>query len=339
MASQPYARYVYPAMPLLTIPFAALAARFAPRQRWLYLALFAAVLVCIGLNVYFMPASGWYHKDLYAPSIFRHGGRARVIREGVPLRDVTIRFHQIHRNEHVLLLAEEDLADSGSRAYEYHWHQYGVWKQIATAATVTDLRHVFSRLGIRYFIARRQGPDDDRLAPSSLAEFVANCTTPLIENGRFYAAENARECDALSDAALEAKIEGMPPALVSPGDYDDFDAALKFHGIWVRSRRFDGPFRHSISYTDSPGAKASFAFQGSSLTYMFTKSFNRGIADLEIDGAPHEIDLYAAATQWQNRVEFCCLGQGRHLAVLRATGRKRPEAAEAYIDLDAFIAR
>jgi hypothetical protein len=339
MASQPYARYVYPAMPLLTIPFAALTARFAPRQRRLYFSLLAGVLLCIGLNVYFMPASGWYHKDLYAPSIFRQGGRARVIREGVPLRDVTIRFREKHPNDHVLLLAEEDLADAGSPAYEYHWHQYGVWKQIATAATVTDLRHAFSRLDIRYFIARRPGPNDDPLAPSSLAEFVANCTTPLIESGRFYAAETARECDALSDAALEAKLEAMPPAVVSPGDYDDFDAALNFHGIWIRSRHFDGPFRHSISYTDSPDAKASFAFQGSSLTYMFTKSFNRGIADLEIDGASHEIDLYAAATQWQNRVEFCCLGQGRHLAVLRATGRKRPEAAEAYIDLDGFIAR
>lgn len=339
MASQPYARYVYPAMPLLTIPFAALAAQFAPRQRRLYHTLFAATVVCIVLNVYFTPASGWYHKDLYAPAIFRHDGRARVIREGVPLRDVTIRFRKMRPQDHVLLLAEEDLADAGSNAYEYHWHQYGVWKQIANAATVTDLRHTLSHLGIRYFIARRPGPDDDLLSPSSLAEFVANCTATMIENGRFYAAQITRECDGLSDSALEAKLEGMPPALVSPGEYDDFDAALRFHGVWTRSRHFDGPFRHSVSYTDSPGAKASFAFVGSSLTYVFTKSFNRGIADLEIDGAPHEIDLYAAATEWQNRVEFCCLGAGSHLAVLHATGRKRPEATDAYIDLDAFIAR
>jgi hypothetical protein len=339
MASQPYARYVYPAMLLLTIPFAALAARFAPRQRPLYLALFAATVVCIVLNVYFMPASGWYHKDLYSPAIFRHDGRARVIREGVPIRDVTIRFRKMRPNDHVLLLAEEDLADAGSNAYEYHWHQYGVWKQIANAVTVTDLRHALSRLGIRYFIARRPGPDEDLLSPSSLAEFVANCTAALIENGRFYAAQVAPECDGLSDSALEAKLEGMPPALVSPGEYDDFDAALRFHGVWTRSRHFDGPFRHSISYTDSAWAKASFAFVGSSLTYVFTKSFNRGIANLEIDGAPHEIDLYSATTQWRNRVEFCCLGRGSHLVVLRATGRKRSEATDAYIDLDAFIAR
>ncbi len=205
MASQPYARYVYPAMPLLTIPFACLAARFALSQRRLYLSLFAAIPVCIALNVYFMPASGWYHKDLYAPAIFRRDGRARVIREGVPLRDVTIRFRKMRPNDHVLLLGEEDLADAGSTAYEYHWHQYGVWKQIANAATVTDLRHVFSRLGIRYFIARRPGPDDDLLSPSALAEFVANCTATMIENGRFYAAEITRECDSLSDSCARSE--------------------------------------------------------------------------------------------------------------------------------------
>jgi hypothetical protein len=339
MASQPYARYVYPAMPLLTITFAALAARFAHRQRGLYRALFAATLVCIALNIYFMPASGWYHKDLYAPAIFRPDGRARVIREGIPQRDVTIRFRQMLPKDRVLLLADEDLADAGSSAYECHWHQYSFWKQIANAETVTDLRSVLRRFGIRSFIARRPAPGDELLKPSSLAEFLATCTAPLIVNGRFYAAQTTRECDRLSDSALEAMLAAMPPALVSPGDYDDFDTALRFHGAWIRSRDFNGPLRHSISYTDSPGAKASFAFVGSSLTYVFTKSFNRGIADLEIDGAPHEIDLYAAATQWQNRIEFCCLGRGSHLAVLRATGKKRPEATEAYIDVDGFIAR
>ncbi len=339
MASQPYARYVYPSMPLLAIPFAALLARVAPRQRPLYHALLLAAIVCIALNGYFTPVSGWHHKDFYPTAIFRSNGRARTIREDIPLRDVTLRFRRQHPQERALLLMEQDLADAGSNAYEYHWHEYGVWKQIASAETVADLRHVFSRLGVRYFISRREGPDDDLLAPSSFAEFIANCTAPQLENGRFYAARITDECDGLSDAQLEAKLEGLPPALVTPGAYDDFDPALRFHGAWTRSRSFDGPYRHSISYTDSPGAEVAFAFQGNGLTYVFTKSANRGIALLEIDGAPHEIDLYGPAPQWRNRVEFCCLGPGPHLAVLRATGRKRPEALDAYIDVDEFIAK
>jgi hypothetical protein len=338
MASQPYARYVYPAMPLLAIPFAVWTARFVARQRGLYLALSGAALACIACNIYFTPVSGWYHKDFYAPSIF-HGGRARVIHEGVPVRDVTLRFRAAHPSEHVLLMEEEDLADAGAAAYEYHWHQYGIWKQIAGAETVTGLRQVFARLGIRYFISRRPGPDDDLLSPSSFAEFLANCTTPEIQNGRFYAARITTECEALSDAQLEARLEQLPPAVVSPGAYDDFDPALRFHGSWTRSRAFAGPYRHSVSYSDSPGAEVEFAFEGSALTYIFTKSFNRGIAELRIDGVPHEIDLYSPQTEWQSRMEFCCLGAGRHVAALRVTGRKQAGATDAYIDVDGFVAR
>ncbi len=339
MASQPYARYLYPALPLLTIPFASLAARFAPRQRKLYYALFAAVLVCIALNVYFTPVSGWYHKDLYAPAIFRRDGRARVIHADVPLRDVTMRFREMRPNDHVLLLVEEDLADAGSSAYEYHWHQHSISTQIGNAASVSTLRDLFLRLGIRYFISRRPGPDDDLLSPPALAEFLASCAAPMVENGRFYAAQITSECDGLSGAALVAKLEGLPPALVSPGSYDDFDPSLRFRGVWTRSHGFTGPYRHTVSYTDAPGASVAFAFEGSSLTYLYTKAANRGIAILEIDGVPHEIDLYAPEPEWQSRLEFCCLSPGAHLAVLRATGRKRVVAQDVYIDVDAFIAR
>ncbi len=339
MSSQPYARYVYPAMPLLVIPFALFASRFIRRQPRLYTALFAAALGCIALNAYFAPVSGWYHKDFYAPAVFRPGGRTRVIHENLPLRDVTIRYRQAHPQGHVLLLVEQDLADVGSSAYEYHWHQHSVFQQIATSDTAAALRHLFSRLGIRDFISRRAGPDDDLLSPPALSEFLATCTTPLIENGRDYAAHITAECEKLSDADLEAKLEYSPPALVYPGSYDDFDPSFRFRGAWTRSHGFTGPYRHTISYTDSPGAEAAFAFEGSALTYIFTKANNRGIANLEIDGTAHEIDLYAPTPEWQNRLEFCCLGQGRHLVVLHATGRKREEAKDDYIDVDGFIAR
>lgn len=339
MASQPYARYIYPAMPLLAIAFAGLVARFRAHHRAFTFALLAYAAACIAVNIYFTSTSGWHHKNLFAPAMFRAGGREQVIRQDVPLRDVTLRFRRAHPTDHVLLLVELDLADAGPTAYEYGWHQYGVWKQIAESNSVTALRRVFSRLGVRYFISRRPAPDDDLLSPWPLAEFLASCTTPILEDGRFYAAATTPECESLDDAALESRLESLPPALVSPGAYDDFDTSIRFHGAWTRSKAFDGPLRHTISYADAPGAEAAFAFEGSSLTYIFTRAPNRGIAELAIDGAPHEIDLYAPAVQWQSRAEFCCLTAGRHIAVLRVTGRKREEAQEAYVDLDGFVAR
>ncbi len=339
MSSQPYARYIYPALPLLVVPFSVFAARFARRQPGLKAAMFTGAIICVGLNSYFAPVSGWYHKDFYAPAIFRPGGRARVIHENIPLRDVAIRYRQANPQDHVLLLVEHDLADTGSRAYEYHWHQHGIFQRIAGSETTAELRHLFLSLGVRDFISRRTGPDDDLLSPPALAEFLATCAAPLVENGRYYAARITPECEKLNDADLEAKLEYSPPALVGPGAYDDFDPSLRFRGAWTRSHGFTGPSRHTISYSDSPGAEVAFAFEGSTLTYVFTKAFNRGIANLEIDGVPNEIDLYAPVPQWQIRQEFCCLSPGRHLVLLRVTGRKRSEAKDSYVDLDAFIAR
>jgi hypothetical protein len=339
MATQPNARYVYAALPLFAISFGALLARFAAQQRWMTRALLAAAVIFIGLNVYFEAASGWYHKHFYSLSLFRPNGRDLYLRETAPMRDVTQRFRRAQPQAPVLLVTENDLTDAGDRVYEYEWHQYAVWKRIATVKSVSALRQFFASLGIRYFIAHRAGPDEDAIFPVELGEFLANCTAPEFENGRFYVARITPECESLSGADLEAWLAKLPPALVSPGVYDDFDPALRFHGLWTRSREFNGPYRHSISYTFKPGAETTFAFEGQSLTYVYTKAPNRGLARIEIDGVAHAVDLYSPTVQWQARTQFCCLAPGRHLVVLSATGDKQPKSQDAYIDLDAFIAR
>ena len=296
-------------------------------------------MVFIGFNVYFEAASGWYHKHFDSLSLFHPGGRAQYLRETAPIRDVTQRFRRAQPQAPVLLVTENDLTDAGDHVYEYEWHQYAVWKQIYWAQSVTELRQIFTRLGIRYFIAHRPGPDDAAIFPLSLGEFLANCTAPEVENGRFYVARVIKECESFSDADLEAWLENLPPALVRPGVYDDFDLALRFRGHWTRSRDFAGPYRHSISYTNVPGAQITFAFEGTSLTYVYSKAINRGIAQISIDGESHAIDLYSPTVQWQTSSTFCCLAPGRHLVELRNTGRKQAQSKDVYIDLDAFIAK
>jgi hypothetical protein len=339
MATQPNARYVYAALPLFAISFGALLARFASQQRWMTRALLAAAVIFIGLNVYFEAASGWYHRHFYSLSLFRPHGRDLYLREIAPMRDVTQRFRRAQPQAPVLLVTENDLTDAGDRVYEYEWHQYAVWKRIVSVKSVSALRQIFASLGVRYFVAHRTGPDEDPTFPVELGEFLANCTAPQFENGRFYVARIIPECESLAGADLEAWLAKLPPALVSPGVYDDTDPALRFQGLWTRSREFSSAYRHTISYTSIPGADVTFAFQGQSLTYVYTRAPNRGLARIEIDGVAHAIDLYSPNVQWQARTEFCCLAPGRHLVVLRATGEKQPQSRDAYIDLDAFIAK
>ena len=127
-------------------------------------------------------------------------------------------------------------------------------------------------------------------------------------------------------------------ALVRPGFYDDFDPALLYRGDWNRDAKgFAEPDRHTISYTNVPGSEVEIVFEGKALTYVYTKALNRGIASVTVDGVEQgPVDLYSAETQWQSRTRFCCFAPGRHVAVVRLTGRADPRSKGTYIDLDSF---
>jgi hypothetical protein len=109
-------------------------------------------------------------------------------------------------------------------------------------------------------------------------------------------------------------------------------------GDWTRSSDFDGPARHTISFSEIAGSEVSFPFEGKALTYVFTKAPNRGIAAVSIDGArEREVDLYSARIQWQSRARFCCFAPGRHVATIKVTGKKSAAATGVFIDLDQLV--
>jgi len=141
-------------------------------------------------------------------------------------------------------------------------------------------------------------------------------------------------------ARLEPDCEARlgQPTLVSAGSYDDFDRAIVFRGEWTRDRNFAEPDGHTISYSDAPGAEAALAFEGTALTYFYTKAPNRGIAEVVIDEKPAgELDLYSPTVEWRSRTRFCCFAPGHHLATLRVTGRSHANASGRFVDLDSFV--
>jgi hypothetical protein len=145
-------------------------------------------------------------------------------------------------------------------------------------------------------------------------------------------------CKESDDHVRADPVSGQPLAAVPAGTYDDVDRAIRFRGIWEKNVGIDGPAFRTISYSDSPGAEISFAFEGTAVTYVFTKAFNRGLAEVKIDGIQKEIvDLYSPSIQWQSRLQFCCLGSGRHVATIRVLGRKSRRASGEFVDLDCFV--
>jgi len=328
LRSEPNARYLYSALPLLSIPFAALLAWCGQRQRILHSALIAYAVAAAGLNIYFLPASGWYHKDFYAHYAFRRDARERFLDEEAPVRAVIAYYNREHPHSTVLLVTDNDLADARGNVYENNWHQYDTWEKIQNAVNLPQMIDLARAWKLEYFIGRTSAHSANE--PRGLHQFLTQCTGTEYEQGGVYLAKATPQCIAQADSA------NGPP--VPPGMYDDFDPSLRFDGDWVHSDQFADAYQSSVSYTNTAGAEVSLAFEGRGLTYVFTRAANRGFAEVLIDGVSKGVvDLYAVQAQWQSRYQVCCLSAGRHIAVIRVLGRSRKESTGAFVDLDALL--
>ena len=335
MRSEPNARYVYAALPLLSVPFAALLGWLDGRQRWLARVLICYVIACTALNAYFLPSSSYYHKDFSIRSPLSRADRERYMAYTAPVRLVIAYFNRAHPRAAVLLTSGSDIAGLTGEVYENHWHQFATIDRIRKTPDMAGMLKLMEGWGVRYFIARKPAAGE-YARPLALRELLETCTTPEYEAGDFYLARLEPDCGKRIEGAA-ARDANRPEIVVPPGYYDDFDPAIRYRGDWTNSDKFDGPFQHTISFTDIPGAEAAFAFEGSSLVYMYTKAPNRGLAAITIDGVSKgAIDLYSPAVEWQSSSRFCCLGPGKHVVVIRVMGQNSPGSTGQFVDLDGF---
>lgn len=335
MRSQPNARYLYPAMPVLLVPFAGLLGWMNVNQRWMYRTLIASIVICTAFDTYFLPSGSYWHKEFFARLPFSHAERERNIGETAPVRRVIAYYNQHHPHSTVLLTGESSIAGLEGDIYMNHWHQYPTQERLNGAKKLADMFRLIQSWKIDYFISRKPSPGDE-VKPPMLRALLDVCTTPEFEFGDYYLAHLDPGCDP-------REVTARPPAnpiLVPHGDYDDFDPAIALVGEWERDTQFADAYHHTITYTDAPGAGIRFAFEGKSVTYMFTKAPNRGIASITIDHtAKGNLDLYSPNVEWQSRYTFCCLSAGRHLLEISVTGRKHPKSSGTFLDLDSFIVR
>src|SRR5262249_42599076 len=120
--------------------------------------------------------------------------------------------------------------------------------------------------------------------------------------------------------------------------YDDLDPALWYRGEWTHNTSLEQPIFHSVTYSSQPGAEIVIAFEGTALTWMYTKAPDRGVASVVIDGVPQgDFDLYSDPTQWQVRSRFCCFSPGKHEAVIRVLGKHSPGSTGNVVDLDSIV--
>jgi hypothetical protein len=119
--------------------------------------------------------------------------------------------------------------------------------------------------------------------------------------------------------------------------YDDTDSQLEFSGHWTRDTQFHSASGGTLTYSNTPGDKFRFSFQGSRATLIYTKAFNRGIANVLMDGKPAApLDMYAPDIEYQTRSVFEGLRPGRHVIEVLVTGAKNQRATDHAVDVDAI---
>jgi len=322
----PNARYLYPSLPLLLIPLAALFGWLAPGS--LRRALIILAVLCVFLNTCFLTASNYYHGDFYERSPFSPAMRQAYIHRAAPMREIGAYMNRQHPGAPVFLADGSDLAAFNADVYANGWHQFGVWSRVRLARSPEELHRLFNQWNVHYIAAPKPG-FTVIINPRTLQDLLRDCGTPEYQTRDLYLARLIDQCGVGVTAQRD-------PLLVPPGIYDDFDPAIVFDGPWLQDRVWPKTWSHTVTYTNLPGSSVRFAFQGSLLTYVYTKAGNRGEADVTIDGAHQAtLDLYSRKAQWQSRTGFK-LNTGPHLAVITVLPDKNPESSDRFIDLDSF---
>ncbi len=337
MGSTPNVRYLYTSMPLLMLAVASLLGWMSSHQRWMYRVLIVYLFVCTALNVYFLPASSYYHKEFCLRLPFSRAERERYRDEAAPVRAVVSYYNRTHPDSAVLLTSSTAIAGLTGDVYVNNWHQETIVEQLRAAHTPLDMFRLMQRWKVGYFITEKL-PPGDQTVPAALEALLNACAPAEYVAGGFSLARLDPNCGPPPAPPTPPEVDPASKPAVPPGVYDDVDSNIVFHGDWAHDTSFDGPYGHTISYSDTVGAEVYFTFQGTALTYVFTKAPNRGIAAVTIDGgAPRSVDLYSADPEWQTRQTFCCFNPGPHRAVIQVTAQTNRKAEGRFVDLDSFI--
>jgi hypothetical protein len=319
LAVLPNLRYLYPVLPLFSILVAALAEKPPALAS-------AAFTGLIALNFWFLPASGWYDNEF---ALFRHDAIRPYLEKMAPARLLIDRLNRTAPGEPAAFFSTDATADLNALAYTDTWHSELYWNRVRFATTPQQIVAVMNELGVRHVIApaSRQG------ASAPIHDFLARWLDP--DGPPITSQGGALGLFRLRATPLAVPADTKP---FGPGAYDDLIDGIEHSGGWIFDRQFSQAAHGTLTYSDTPGDFLRFQFSGTAVTYIYTQTFNRGIAQVSIDGVEHaRVNLYAPRTLWQKSSEIRGLTPGVHTFELRVTGGKDPRSSGRFVDFDAFV--
>jgi len=214
-----------------------------------------------------------------------------------------------------------------------------------TASATTELAsYVFTGTEVTY--VGRTGPNKGIASVS-----IAGVPTRLVDLYSPRAGTTSLPVTGLTDAshAIRVKPTGTKnPA--STGTFVNVDgfavgattpvddrASVVTYSSWLGSRNANAS-GGSLRRSSAPGASATFAFSGTSVTWLGLQSRGQGLADVFIDGRRVEtVDGYAARTTFQVRHTYAGLTNARHVVRVVVRGEHNPNSVGNLVYIDAFV--
>jgi hypothetical protein len=313
LKSAPNVRYLYPALPLFSIGIAE-----APIG-W-------AVTGIIALNIWFLPASNFYHKEF---AIFRRDRRDGYVRKYAPQRELTEYLNRNAPGEPAAYFDGDLTAGLLGQPYSDNWHSYSYWLELQQSRDADQLVGAMRRRNIRYVIAPVSGESD---YPAARELFLRWTTAPLATAGTSAAY-------GLRDAPKKRQklVRPFDGTAVPPGDYDDMSHSIEYEGVWA-SGKYAKAYSGTLTYSRAREDTAALSFTGSGVEYWYTGAFNRGMAQVLIDGREkRRVDLYTPTIRWQQKTALRGLGRGQHTIEIHVLTEKNSQSSDYYVDVDKFV--
>jgi hypothetical protein len=176
----------------------------------------------------------------------------------------------------------------------------------------------------------------DLYSPTPLGEQIATYTG-LGTSTHTITAEVVARPGSQSPASYVI-VDGFIAGPAVTGVYDDRDPAVTYSGSWLTNMaqsRYDG----TQSYSNVAGATASFAFSGTSASYVFARQWNGGYVQVSLDGTVIEtIDEYSPIElDWQVAT-YSGFSDGMHILTVTTLGTANQNSETKYAIVDAFVA-
>jgi len=132
--------------------------------------------------------------------------------------------------------------------------------------------------------------------------------------------------------------------VTTPGTrFQEEDPAVVYSGDWVHGNLNRSWSEGTISESNTPGARATFTFTGTSVSWIGCRKLNMGIANVYLDGVfVKQIDTFEPPPieGYQNTIfRADGLANGTHTLAVEATGQKNPASQFNVVVVDAFDVR